>query len=147
MKFLLIIAFLFSFTKIGFACECPEMNTQRSHEIINQAEIIFEGSVMDLAVHEVPEKDFDYASPAPVPVNPVFAKLRLRVLDMYKGKSDSSRITAYVDVLTSCGQQVQIGDILTFVLIRKDEVLVQTDNCNMPLEEDITALKTVLNKE
>ena len=87
---------------------------------------------MDLEQREQPEENFHYESNLPVTDNPLYAKLRLKVLTLYHGQTDAERIEAYIDTMTDCGYPAQVGDVMDFVLVSRDDILVQVNNCDMP---------------
>lgn len=128
--FPLMICIMMLQVSVASACSCLEMTDAGSLEVIEKAELIFEGTVTSMEARPMPEEDFDYTNLPPVPENPFFAQVRIKPVDIYKGKIEGSRITAYVDVVTSCGYAYQVGDYSSFILNQKDDVLVQTDICN-----------------
>ena len=134
-------------SSVALACECAPPTAKQSLVAIENAELIFEGRIVSLDTPEQPEEDYDYSVPVPVPQNLLYSKARIRILDLYKGAPEGEKVEAYIDTLTSCGSMLQIGDVTAFVLTRKDEVLVHANLCNMPNEEDWTALRAGQFKE
>lgn len=119
----------------AIACTCEEMTPEHSRAVIDDAALIFEGTVVGLDQKEQPAENFDYTA-LPVTENPLYAKARLKVRDLYKGTAEDNRLDAYIDTMTDCGYLVQIGDITTFVLNDVNGVLVQADTCSQPLPQD-----------
>lgn len=123
------------------ACECQPPTPEHNEAVIKGAEQIFEGRVVALETKEQPEENFDYTAPVPVSDSPVYAKAKLRVLTSYKGAAEGDKVEAYIDTLTSCGANVQIGDVGHFLLTRKDGMLVQAGLCDLPDEAGWETLK------
>ncbi len=142
MRLLALIAVIF-FTgeAAAEACNCLEMNEARSKQIIEKAELIFEGTVVRMDTIEQPEENFNYNGDLPVAQNPFYAKARVKVVDLYKGSGEQTRYTAYLDTMTSCGGVYQVGDYTSFILYKKEDVLVQAPNCDKPMDSDWQDLK------
>lgn len=116
------------------ACECSEQTEERGLEIIDKAALIIAGRIVALETREQPEEDFDYTQAIPIPLNPLYARARIRILDIYKGETGDEKIEAYIDVMTSCGYLLQIGDVTSFVLNRNEDLLVAAGICDQPTE-------------
>ncbi|GEM_PF-2879325 len=125
----------------SFACECSEMTPERSLAVIENAEFIFAGTVVALEQPEQPLKNFDYTAPMPVARNPLYAKVRLKINEPFKGGAADDRVNAYIDTLSECGQLMEIGDAALFILNRDDKALIQSDSCSDPLPAHWDELK------
>lgn len=121
------------------ACECAEMTQESSRAIIEQAEYIFEGTIVALDQPDQPEENAPYD--APIPQNPLYAKARLKITTPYKGGAAGERVEAFIDTMTTCGQTYEPGDTALFLLTRQNEILVQANLCTDLLPEHWNELK------